>query len=320
MAMRGQVVAVYAFLAAFLVSVAASDGSSAEDEYYETGDAWIYDIDMTMDSMLLSGTYTESFDGESSKSVAGYAYSTYEMKYHGSMTVTGTLWGYAVSGTATINGVDFLDQESLNVIVSDLHLSMSLSVVYLGSPVSVEYWEHNVSTYSPPGGVGDEPEDPDEGTSWTKTYTVHSETVINDDGDITEESPSFSVTETYTYMGVQTITVPAGTFECEVIQTDDGDSIWTDWYSDSVGTYVKSVYEAGSSQSGTELLKSYSYTPPPSEGGLSNATILMVSGIAIVVVVVIIVAWVLMRRRSPPKEQKTSPVAQGPSPPGPPAG
>ena len=320
MAMRRWSVSAQAFLVVLLVTAVASGGSSAGDEY-ESGDSWVYDIDMTMESMLLSGTYTLSFDGESSKSVAGYVYSTYEMKYHGSMTVTGTILGLAGSGTGTIDEVDSLDQESLDVVVSDYNLWMTLSVVVLGSPVSMEYWEHNVSTYSPPGGVGDEPEDPDEGTSWTKTYTVHSETMVKLDGvDITEESSSISVTETYTYLGVKTITVPAGTFKCDVIQTDYGDYITTDWYCDDVGTYVKSVYESGSSESGTELLTSFSYTPPSSGGGLSNAMILMISGIVVVVVVVILVAWVLMRRRPPPKEQQTSPIIQEPGPPRPPAG
>ena len=92
---------------------------------------------------------------------------------------------------------------------------------------------------------------------------MHSETMSCDFyGDITENSYTVSATETLTYWGVKTITVPAGTFECEVTQTDDGDSITTDWYCDDVGSYVKSAYEHGSSGSGTQLLISYSYTPP----------------------------------------------------------
>jgi len=319
MAMRRQVVSAYALLATFIMSAVAFGGSS-EGKEYESGDEWVYDIDMTIETMVLSGTVAYSFDGESSKSVAGYAYSTYEMKYDGSLTIAGTLEGYAVSGTASIDGVESLDQASLDTIVSDYNISMTIATVVLGTPVSMEFWKHEVSTYSPPGGVGEEPENPDVGASWTKTYTVHSEIMSYEDGDITEDSSSESTIRTYTYLGVKTITVPAGTFECDVIQTDDGDSITTDWYSDKVGAYVKSVYESGSSGSGTQLLTSFSYTPPSSGGGLSNAMVLMASGIAVVVAVVVVVAWVLMRRRSPPKEQQAGPVPQEPGPPMPPEG
>jgi hypothetical protein len=86
--------------------------------------------------------------------------------------------------------------------------------------------------------------------------------MVYDDGDITENSYSVPLTETYTYLGVKTITVPAGTFECEVIQTDDGDAIYTDWNCDDVGSWVKSAYESGSSESGTLVLTSFSHTPP----------------------------------------------------------
>jgi hypothetical protein len=308
-----------ALLVALLMTAIASGGSCAEDEY-ESGDSWAYDLDMTIESLLLSGTTTSTYDGESSKSVAGYAYSTYEMRYHGSMTVTGSIEGYAVTGTATLNEVDSIDQESMNLVVSDYTMSMTMSVVILGTAYGMDYSEHNVSTYSPPGGVGDEPKDPDEGTSWTKTYNVHYETTVNDDGDITTESSSISLTGTYTYLGIRTITVPAGTFECEVIQTDYGDGISTDWYCDDVGTYVKSVYESGSTQSGTEHLTSFSYTPPSSGGALSNAMMFMIAGIVVVAVVVVVVAWILVRRKSPPDGQQIGPVTQGPGSPKPPAG
>ena len=261
MAMRGEIVSAYALVVMFILSVVPFGGSGSGDEY-ESGDEWVYDYDMTIDTMLLSGTLTVSFDGESTRSVAGYAYSTYELVYYGSMIVSGTILGYPVTGTATWRGVDSLDQATLDEIRWDGNLSMTLTAVVYNTPVTWVWWEHNVSTYSPPGGVGEWPEDPDEGASWTETYTVHSDSMVYDDGDITENSYSVPLTETYTYLGVKTITVPAGTFECEVIQTDDGDSIYTDWSCDDVGNYVKSAYESGSSESGTMLLISFIYTPP----------------------------------------------------------
>jgi hypothetical protein len=218
---------------------------------------------MQLNTLTLSGTLIHSYEGESSKSVAGWAYDTYEMGYQGSLSVGGNVQGYPASGTATIVGSNSMEQSSLDAIVSEVNLSMTVTVSRAGYiPATMVFWEHSITTNSPPGGTGVEPENPDEGASWTKAYTVHFEDMTYDNGNLTEASSSTSVTETITYLGVRTITVPAGTFECEVHQVDDGDSISTYWYSDDVGMNVKSAYQSGSSQSGTQVLTSYTYTPP----------------------------------------------------------
>jgi len=238
----------------------ASDAEAISDEY-EAGDNWIYDCTMNIDTMVLSGLVTESFEGLSTKSVGGYIYTTYEMKTHGVLAISGSFEGFVVSGSASITDIDSVDTESLNKVVSDVNLSMTISVTILGIPVTVEAWEHNVTTYSPPGGLGDEPDCPFEGQSWTKSYTVHYESTSCFDGDISSTSGSVSETVTYTYLGEKSMTVPAGTFFCDVIQQDHGEGISTDWYNSTVGMQVKSAYEEGSN-SGTMLLMSYSYTPP----------------------------------------------------------
>jgi len=249
-----------AFFATFILISIASSGVCSEAAY-KTGDEWVYDFDMQLGTITLSGKVTYSFDGESSRSVAGFAYSTYEIGYMGSLTVGGTAQGYTVSGTATLVGTDSLDQASLDTIVSDSNLSMTVTYA-TSTPVTAVFWEHNITTYSPPSGIGEEPENPAEGVSWTKTQTEHYESMAYDNGDITEVSSSVSVTTTYTYLGVRTITVPAGKFDCNVTQEDYGDGITTNWYCDDVGSFVKSSYQSGSSTSGTQVLTSYIYTPP----------------------------------------------------------
>src|SRR4030042_274216 len=115
--------------------------------------------------MILAGTVTYSSEGEGSVSVAGYSYDTYEFELDGSLTISGTLEGYTISGTAFMEGTESVDQKSLDLISSDTNLSMSVTVYVLGTPMTLDIWEHGVSTYSPPGGVGEEPEDPEEDAS-----------------------------------------------------------------------------------------------------------------------------------------------------------
>ena len=249
-----------ALLVVFVFASIAATGASAEAAY-KTGDEWVYDFDMQLGTLTLSGTLTYSFEGESSTSVAGFTYSTYEMGSQGSLAVGGTVQGYTASGTATMVGTDSLDQANLYTIISESNLSMTVTVA-TAIPMTMVYWEHNITTYSPPGGMGAEPANPAEGASWTMTQTEHYEDMTYDNGDITKVASSVSVTTTYTYLGVRTITVPAGKFDCNVTQEDDGDGITTNWYCDDVGSLVKSSYQSGSSTSGTQVLTSYTYTPP----------------------------------------------------------
>ena len=300
--------------ATLLALCAVASAGIAESDVYESGDEWVYDMSMTMESMILTGTITYSSEGKGSASVAGYSYDTYEIESDGLLTISGTLDGYTITGTASMIGTESVDQKSLYLIKDDANLSMSITFIVYPFPATIHLWRHGVSTYSPPGGVGETPEDPEEGESWTKTYTVHSEIMDYRDGEITTESSSISETRTYTYMGKQSVSVPAGTFECEVIQVDDGDSITTYWVTYNVGREVKSEYEAGFSQSGTALLKSYSYDPSPS-GGISTTTALAISGVVIAVVVAVVVILLLIKRKS-----RTQEPPLGTDPPNPPAG
>ena len=313
--MRGRGLSASALLGIALLSASAF-GVSGAQVVFKLGDQWIYDMSMTIGEITMEGSVTYSYDGESTETVAGHNYSTYEMKYHGSMDISGFMSGYQTTGTATILGVDSMDTTNLDSIVSDYNLSMTAMTLYQGTPMTLVRWVHDVTKYSPPGGLGDVPEDPHVGESWTKIRTMYSNTMTSDNGVITEDSYARVVNETYTYLGVKTISVPAGTFKCEVIQANDGTNLETQWYSDEVGMLVKDVYEAGPSESGTQLLTSFRYTSPPS--GISQSDTLMIaSGVAGAAVAAVIIAWAFTRRGSPPKGQPSGPFPQEPGPPPP---
>jgi hypothetical protein len=299
--------------------VAASDIGSAEGPF-GLGDIWIYDFDMTVGTLSLSGTMTYSFIGESSKNISGIAYETYEMSESGSLEVTGTFYGTWAFGTATITGTDSMDRESLDLIVSDINLSMTLSVPTQNPPVTIDTWDHLISTYSPPGGIGQVPEDFKVGSSWTKNYTIESVETSFDSRfrAITNDSHSYSSTCVYTYLGTSSVIVPAGKFECEKVTEDDEYGVTTSWICEKVGMVVKSEYNSGFSDSITQLLVSYSYTPSPQEDW-SPAMVLASLGVPLVAVNVTVVIWMANRRQVPRQDLMVDQTPLGSRPPIPPS-
>ncbi len=313
-------------LAAMCIAIASvlvltSMGAEAEDtRSYDIGDNWVYEIDMEMEGMELSGTYTNSVDAVSTTSVAGVVYDTYTVGLDGDLTITGEIEGVTVTGSATYTGEQYVDMETADMVKSDLNLSMEVEMEILGMEISLDIWMRDIVTYSPPGGTGDAPEEPEEGDTWVMTYTEHYESTSFDGFSITSDSDSETVTVSYLYVGLETITVPAGTFDCEVVQMDDGEDIETDWYCDDVGAMVKSEYDSDSDMSMTYVLTSYEYTPDGS--GDSLVLYLAVGGIAIAAVIAVVVVLILMKRKKPVTPQ---PLAPGPAqptdqPPAPPPG
>ena len=290
-------IAVTSCLAAISMLVLMGTGAEADDaDFYKIGDRWVYAISLDMDEMNMTGTVTYSVDAITTESVAGVTYDTYTIVGDGAMDITGAVENVALTGTATISETGSIDVERLDTIVSDMNMSMSLTMEVFSESMTVTMWEREITTYSPPGGVGEEPQDPEEGDTWILTYTAHHEFIAYDGDAITTDSDSSTETRTYLYIGRETITVPAGTFDCEVVQVDDGEDIETTWYSDEVGTQVKSVVEYDSSSSGTKVLTAYTFTPK--EPGADGATIYVILGVAAAVVVVAaVVALVLLRRK-----------------------
>jgi len=232
---------------------------------YEEGDNWVYDVDMSVGTLRLSGRVTYMIAGESSMSAGGFSYDTYEMDQYGSFDVSGTIYESWASGTATLSGSGSMDQDSLDLIVSDQNLSISVTAQLLTPPLTLTLWDHIISTYSPPSGTGQEPEDIEEGVSWTKNYTIESVERSFDSWfrAIASDSYSYSSTSVYNYIGSSPTIVPSGTFECNVVMEHNEYGVTTSWMSEKVGMVVKSEYHPGSSDSITQLIVSHSHKPLP---------------------------------------------------------
>ncbi len=304
MALRMEPISAYALVVLLAVCAAAPGGRSAGD-YYELGDEWVYDVDMSVDTLLLSGTITYVFAGKSSRSAGGFSYATYEIDQSGSFNIEGMISDSWASGTATISGTGSYEQDSLDLIVLDQNLSMTVSAPLLNPPLTMTLWDHIISTYTPPGGVGQVPVYVDVGRSWTKNYTIESAEMSFDSRfqTITSDSYSYSSTSVYAYMGTSQVIVPAGRFKCDVVTERDEYGVAKYWMSEKVGMVVKSEYNPGSSDSMTQSLVSYHYRASP-PGDWSPATLAASLVLPLLAVDVTVVIWLARGRQVKRQELK----------------
>ena len=100
--------------------------------------------------------------------------------------------------------------------------------------------ELNETKYTPPGGSGTEPSALEAGDNWTKTYTKVSNVSGYEGGKYFEEEFTVSETLEYTFIGFETITVPAGVFSCSKFEITSSDgTIETSWYASEISGYAK---------------------------------------------------------------------------------
>ncbi len=295
-------------LSLVLILVSTYSATALVSEAYSTGDEWTYHLTTTMDDMIMGGTLHRTYAGTTARIVNGSSCEVYELRSEIELTISGSYEGYGVMGSVTATEIVYQDKEYLDTLVDDYDESMTMTVVGLGS---VQVRIHNVSIYSPPGGIGEEPEQLDVGVTWTKTYTVRSEVTETYDGDLT--SSSYTVSETYTYLitAREEVTVPAGTFDCEVLQVTDPDGVTTYWLSEETGSEVKLVYEGDSGYWAMAVLRSYSYASADEFG--FDVVLLTVGMIAAVAVIVLVVVVLLLRKKKgPPKAQSPPPALPPP--------
>ena len=302
-------VVLVACLALVGMLVLASIGTKANDSgFYEIGDEWVYDLTMETYSVTLTGTITYSVDGVNTEAVAGLTYDVYDFGIDGNFLATGEYLGFPmVDGTSTYTGSYSVDVETLDTIRSDTNFSMSF--MWGDGTILIETWEQTITTYSPPGGIGEEPDEMTEGDIWFIMHTTHSETVTYNMYYITTDSDSSTETKTYRYIGRDTITVPAGNFDCVVVQVDDGEGITTRWYCEAVGSDVKSVYES-SNMEDTYVLTSYTFTPKDSDSDNLMLYIAVVAAVGAIAVVAVVALMILKKKPSAP--QVTPPESESP--------
>ncbi len=277
---------------------------------FTQGDFWLYDQSAVYGSASVSGIMNVSYTGMSNRTVDGTAYVTYELQYN-----TSLMWSGTASGTTRSLETVYVDQSSENTVVDEYNESDDITFTSGGTISTVNGWTYNETVYNPPGGSGTWPSSVQVGDTWTITYTVNYTEVTFDGTSTNITMGSLVEPTTYTVTGTESVSVPAGTFDCTVIQISSPEYSYTRWYSDKVGNDVKITSGSGLNDSSTIVLRAYSY------GATSNSqvSVLYVGiGAAIAAAAVIVVVLLVMRRKRAKPADLQQPVTPGRPPETPP--
>lgn len=207
--------------------------------------------------------------------------------------------GFSLSGNFSIDSTEYYDIDTGAIVAYVFRQEMRVieTVDYHRS-----YWnytEYNMTEYLPPGGLGFEPVQIAEGTVWHKNYSIHSRS--NGTAGEVEFDVQSNYTEhvKYTFLGFETISVPAGSYHSSVLKGDyDDGSTSTVWYSDIVSNFVRMV----DSYPGGDMLELSLVEYSRASGGRNDAYAvspwnwLFFSFIGATAGAVI-AAWVIVRRR-----------------------
>ena len=300
-------------MAAICFFLMASSIGTAQGGYFGYGDEWIYDVSMGFDGMTMSGTVRYYYAGETTRTSFGEAYDVYDIQSMGSLAVSGSSAGVTLYGTTTMEESACYTTDTLGIVYYQYSESMEVHRTEGNVTETMVYTTSNVTTYSPPGGVGSQPLAASPGDSWTKTFTMHSEVTEYDGVSTSNYSADYSQTITFKFLRTETITVPAGTFKCNVVQQTDPEGVVTSWLNDKVGFEVRIVYDYNQSGTATYDLKSYWHE---SSGDVQKDSQFLVAGVAVAIGAAGIAVFLALRKkqRAPPTAQEQQMFSAPPPP------
>ena len=271
---------------------------------YQRCDYWEYEAEHFLQGLSITGTTRIDFQGRQTIYVGGTEYDTIYFDWTGEGTFSGTASGMQVSGNVTLSGGQYF-QESNEELVKSIE-----DYIFDG-------------TYSYPGSSGE----------WLLTYDSessyalsvdekvlktevgdlgHSEamvtfnvtTQVKMDGNVVDSSSqnvTFPEIKTYTCVKEEAVTVPAGTFDCFLINTSKSDGTYKhDWRSTKVGNSVKVIaYNQTQDEQWRMELAEYSHEPESGDTifGMPVSDFLVIVSLITVVVIIIIFYLTIGRRR-----------------------
>ena len=190
----------------------------AEQPIWNVGDKWEYKASMEIFDLSYDYHFTYEVSDLATFNLNGTDYDIYDIDVTADMTLR---MPNIDEITVTMTGYDYILRDNLEGIKS------KLSASYMGTETTVEV------IYDPPMKQLDFPLTI--GKSWDVTSRI---TIIqNINGEVT--SSNWTISGTYTIMGLEIKTVEAGTFECHKIKSDDGlGTVTYSWYSPEVKNIV----------------------------------------------------------------------------------
>ncbi len=284
-------VAVVALALLPALNVAATD--------YSKGDIWNYQVTDTYQRTSMSGTMSTSYVGTTRISVNGTEYATYVLASDTSLALSGEAQNGTLSGSITLSETTCYDVDNLDTVRYEYNQSVHAVVTSVNWTKASDSWEHNITTFSPPRGFGKLPTSLAAGDRWTISYPSRSEVTRYVNGTITYASYTRNNTVTYRYEGVFQLKVPAGDYQCQVLEAIFAGGTATYWYSDAVGNDVQMSQQTTAGEQTTWTLTSFTY----SKGVSKNPGVFYAAGVAIVVVSVALVLLIIAlqrRKRKPP--------------------
>ncbi len=287
------------FLAIAILAVSILPAQGANAQGFSKGDVWVYSVVDTSSVMTLEGTATTSYVGMGSVTVNGTVFKVYIIDFNTSLegNDSGTNTEIKVSERA------YYTVSNLDLVKDDYWGNLTQVNLSSGSIVG-DVQTHNVTTIFPPGGFGSWPSTLTLGETWTIAYPTSSTETRGGSGGSGTITSFFNETVVYTYDGTESVTVPAGTFSCLVLNESSSDSTQTLWQSDVAGSQARIVQRSNSGETTTWELVEYSYMKGASRTPVAYYAI----GASVAVLAVAIVALMLWRQR-----KKQNPVEEGPS-------
>lgn len=216
---------------AVITLIPTQGNAEAQLPAYQIGDKWEYKMSSTGMGIEASGNIVMEVNGTSSISVNDTSYDVWVMKMSGEMSFSGPMG----SGTSRMNGTAYIRQTDL-ATVKAITDSETTAASYGENIHSIDHTEITYDSHK------DDFNFPIEiGESWvvTTNETIYSSSTY--DGETWEDTYTDTIITNYECVGMETIHVPAGTFETYKIRYQEEDSEYYDivYYSPDVGTYVR---------------------------------------------------------------------------------
>lgn len=250
-------------LAMLLLSLATNVSAQSTEPI---GSEWVYGFSDSSMGIVYSGTYTYSCERITNCTLGGTTRTAVEYKSVLSSTAAIEA-GYSglVEGSQVSHGTEYYDLATGNLIGHVTIQAMHLEITVLGGGptggdevVEFDVSEWNETAYLPPGGHGADPTDLEPGTTWQKNYTKHSKVVGHIGDEYYSDNITFDESLSFEFVGVETITVPAGQFYCTVFEVTRSDGVVeTEWYSVDASAYAKVVDTTREGEVVTYELRSY---------------------------------------------------------------
>jgi len=257
--------------------------AQAEQPTYSIGNEWKYSIEfLSGTDVVMEGETTRKIIGEENVIVDSVEYECFVMEITSS-------WQPIPPDTIawTESGTVYIQKSDLSMVRQDMEIKQM-------SGEEITYQQISNATYDPPYNQLDFPIDVAKiwWANTTRTQTIEIPPFPPSTG-TTEISQNFTVVKT------EQVTVPAGTFDTLVIKYATLDNINEEYYSSGANGVVKElVYDRNMNlMKRTELLESNRITP----SGAIDTWLLLAVGIVAVVIVVVVIIFIRRRPAGIPK-------------------